>query len=191
MGNPTSWVQGSFEAQAQDATNTFLLVGSGASLFGPYLNSTKIYKCPGDRVPGTGGFKNRVRSYAMNAHMGWSGPEYRGNPNKNWRVYIKSSEFNVVSPSQLLYFMEVHPDNICRPFFGVIMDRDAFYHYPASHHAGGAVNSFADSHVEFRKWKDKRTVRAANADTHSHAENSPGNQDIRWLQERVSSPVPR
>src|SRR5258706_9263934 len=45
-----SWVQGSFATVPQDATNALRLLDPKYSLFGQYLKTTAIYKCPSDRV---------------------------------------------------------------------------------------------------------------------------------------------
>src|SRR5947207_781178 len=41
-----NWVSGSFESTLSDNTNTFLLTDPKLSLFGSYLKTTAIYRCP-------------------------------------------------------------------------------------------------------------------------------------------------
>jgi prepilin-type N-terminal cleavage/methylation domain-containing protein len=187
-----TWVRGSFEGTPADATNAFLLTDPKSSLFGPYLKSTSIYKCPADRTPGTSATRTspRVRSYGMNVYVGWNGPAYRTLPDEaRYQVFRKSSQMTDPSPSSLLVFSEIHPESICRPFFGVYMDsaRLRIYHYPASYHNRSGVMAFGDSHVESHRWGDTRTVSPRSANFHNHDDASPGNQDVRWLQERTSS----
>ncbi|MBI3417283.1 MAG: type II secretion system protein [Verrucomicrobia bacterium] len=188
-----TWVAGSFEGTPADATNEFLLSDPKHSLFGPYLKATDIYKCPSDKEPGTGDTKNKthVRSYGMNAYVGWVGAQYRTLPFNEYRVFKKAADITSPSPSSLLVFQDIHPKSICRPFFGVYMDpetRTRFYHYPASHHNSSGVGAYGDGHVEAHKWADSRTIHPnPNQDFHGHDITSPGNRDINWLKERTTS----
>jgi len=191
QGDTTAtWIAGSFEGSPQDATNEFLLSDPKRSLFGPYLKSPDIYKCPSDRTPGTHGTLRspRVRSYGMNTYIGWEGIQYRGLPARQYKVFKRSSEFSDPSPSSLLVFQEIHPDSICRPFFGTYMEAGTtrFYHFPATYHDLGAVNAFADSHAESHKWRDPRTTKPPKSDLHGHDFPSPNNQDIVWIKERTT-----
>jgi prepilin-type N-terminal cleavage/methylation domain-containing protein len=157
-----TWVAGSFEGSPADATNEFLL------------------KNP------------RVRSYGMNAYVGWAGPQYRTLPFAQYTVFKKSSTINNPGPSSLLVFEEIHPDSICRPFFGTYMDpgnQTRFYHFPASYHNQSGVNGFADAHVESHKWADRRTIKPPLGDLHAHDFPSPGNRDIIWIKERTTSSI--
>jgi prepilin-type N-terminal cleavage/methylation domain-containing protein/prepilin-type processing-associated H-X9-DG protein len=188
-----TWVAGSFEGSPADATNEFLLFDPKRSLFGPYLRSTAIYKCPTDRALGTHGTIKtpRVRSYAMNVYVGWGDQAYRNLPDEQrFLVYRKSSQISRPSPASLLVFVEVNPDSICRPFFGIYEDANTqrIYHYPAAYHQNSGVNSFADGHVESHKWRDPRTIKPTATDLHSHDFSVPGDQDVQWMKERASAP---
>lgn len=189
-GDRATWVGGSFEGSPADATNEFLLSDPRRSLFGPYLKSPSIYKCPADRTKGTQGTLKfpRVRSYGMNAYVGWEGAAYRSLPNASYRVFKKATSITLPSPSDLLVFQDMNPDSICRPFFGTYMESGTtrFYHYPASYHAQSGVNSFADTHVEAHRWKDSRTILAKSPSFHGHNDSSPNNPDIVWLKEHTS-----
>jgi prepilin-type N-terminal cleavage/methylation domain-containing protein len=187
-----TWVGGSFEGTPADATNEFLLYDPKKSLFGPYLKSVSIYKCPADRALGTHGTLKlpRVRSYGMNAYVGWEGAAYRTLPSAQHVVFKKMT--GIVNPSapNLLLFLDMNPNSICRPFFGIYMDPGAqtrFYHYPASYHDRGTVNSFADGHAEGHRWLDTRTITPKVANFHNHDDSSSGNLDIAWLKERATS----
>lgn len=186
-----TWVAGSFEGTPQDATNEFLLTDPKRSLFGPYLKTTSIYKCPADRTKGTSGSTAhaRVRSYAMNLYVGWEGETYRSLPATAYRVFKKSSQITTPGPANLLTFEEVNPDSICRPFFGMYMGNNAsrFYHIPASYHNRMGVLGFADAHVESHQWQDPRTITPKVADYHTHDYSVPNSTDVKWLQERTTS----
>src|SRR5437899_3986575 len=44
-----NWVSGSFESTPNDNTNTFMRTDPKLSLFGSYMKTTAIYRCPSDR----------------------------------------------------------------------------------------------------------------------------------------------
>jgi prepilin-type processing-associated H-X9-DG protein len=185
-----TWVAGSFEGEVQDNTNWFLLTDPRHSLFGPYLKTTQIYRCPADRstVQLAGKPQPVVRSYGMNSHVGWQGGLYRDNPAANYRVFQKTSDMIAPGPSALFVFSEIHSESICRPFFGMIMTRPAFYHVPANHHDRNSTITFADGHVESHRWLDSRTYRPPKTlDWHGHNYAVPNSPDVVWLQERASS----
>ncbi len=187
-GIPT-WVAGSFQGRPQDVTNRFLLLDPRQSLFGSYLKTVSIYKCPSDKAIVTQGRQQapRVRSYGMNAYVGWNGPQYRSLPDRKYYVFRKSSSLGPMPASELLVFQGIHPSSICRPFFGTYMAQtDRFYHVPASYHNGAGVHGFADGHAESQRWSDPRTVEPRSTDFHGHSIVSRQNADIRWLRVRTS-----
>jgi prepilin-type N-terminal cleavage/methylation domain-containing protein len=185
-----SWVQGSFESTPGDASDASLLTSDRASLFAPYLKSKEIYKCPSDKIAGTSGsVKNpRLRSYAMNAYVGWDDDVYKGIPNNNYKVFKRTADFGNVSPTSIFLISDVNPDSICRPFFGMVMNLKptTFYHYPASYHERGSSILLSDSHVEVHKWKDRRTYLPKSPNFHNHNDASANNEDLLWLIERTS-----
>jgi prepilin-type N-terminal cleavage/methylation domain-containing protein/prepilin-type processing-associated H-X9-DG protein len=185
-----NWVSGSFEGNPVDNTNLFMLIDPKYSVFGPYLKSTEIYRCPADRTLVQLGSKKYpvVRSYGMNAFVGWQGAVYRENPAAGYRTYKKTSEITDPGPADLFVFAEIHSESICRPFFGMHMTRASFYHYPANYHGRNSTLSFGDGHVESHRWQDGRTYNPArNISWHSHDQASPGNPDLLWLQQHASS----
>lgn len=187
---PLTWVGGSFEGAPLDSTNIFKLIDPRYSLFGPYLKSAEIYRCPGDKTMElVGGKRQRVvRSYGMNSFVGWAGAAYRENPQPGYRVYKKTADMSDPGPSGLFVLSEIHHDSICRPFFGMIMNRPAFYHVPADYHRPSSTVSFADGHGEIHKWVDPRTQKPpANIAWHDHNYSVPNNPDVAWLQQRAST----
>jgi len=185
-----TWVAGSFEGSVQDNTNTFLLTDPTKSLFGPYLKSTDIYRCPADRTMEiVNGKKQRVvRSYAMNSLVGWEGDVYRNNPASGYRLFKKSTHFVDPGPSSTFVFSEVHSESICRPFFGIVMDSPTFYHVPANYHGQSSVFSMADGHSETHRWSDPRTTSPPQTlDWHSHNYSVRGSTDVVWLQQHASA----
>ncbi len=189
--NGPTWVSGSFRQKAPDATNYALLTDPNRSLFAPYLSAVKIYKCPADRTAGTNAKKPglRVRSYAMNSYVGWVGGPFKSAPDETrYNVFRRGSQF--IDPAGTMLFVELNPDSICRPCFGVYMDpgqQTRFLHIPASYHNRAGVIAFADSHVESHRWLDPRTIAPRLTDFHNHDDASPNNRDLIWLKEHTTS----
>jgi len=194
---PTSgaylWVYGGNHGDDQTLTNIQYLVGNNYALFAPYLKSVPIYKCPADRtlwpVRGKGNVF-MLRSYALNCYVG-TGAQNVEQPlslNFNYRVYLKSSDLISGGTANRFVFMDVNPGSICTPGFGVDMVNDVFVHYPSTLHKGAGVVSFADTHVEARKWLDPRTRKAlaSGADRIPHNDPSPRNQDLVWIRDRTT-----
>ena len=179
------WVQGAFY-NVMDNTNYAYIIDPKYALFGNYLRTTKVYHCPTDRelVKLGGQSYPRLRSYALNAYVGMGSWDDR--LSTAFKVFKKHGDLAVVMPSGTLTFVDVNPDSICWPYFGVYMNRDSFFNFPNSSHNRGGVLAFADAHVERRRWFDQRTITAFSSDYHHHDESSPRNVDLAWLRDRTS-----
>jgi len=188
--NPTRklWVQGAFFSPEAN-TNYAYIVDPKYALFGNYLQTTKIYVCPTDRstVKVRGKVYPKLRSYSLNAYVGWSGP-WDDRLATAFRVFRRHSEISPRLPAGTLTFLDVNPDSICWPYFGIQMFRDSFFNFPNASHNRGGVVAFADGHVEAHRWHDQRTIRAFSNDYHRHDDASPGNLDLAWLRARTSFP---
>lgn len=73
---------------------------------------------------------------------------------------------------------------------GDTRERWSQYDYPPLHHSNGACLSFVDSHIEYWKWKDPRTlkvrpVKIGMGPVNRIAEDQPGNQDLARLREAI------
>ena len=180
------WVQGAFY-YPQDNTNTSYIIDSKYALFANYIPSTKTYVCPTDRSTVTlyGQAYPKIRSYSLNAYIGWSGPwDYR--LSTAYKVFMKYSELSVRMPAGAFTFLDVNPDSICWPYFGVYMDRDSFFNFPNSSHSRGGVLAFSDGHAEYHRWQDQRTITAYSPDYHRHDDPSPNNVDLAWFRARAT-----
>jgi prepilin-type N-terminal cleavage/methylation domain-containing protein/prepilin-type processing-associated H-X9-DG protein len=174
------WVQGAF-FNVNDNTNYALIISPTYALFGNYLKTTKTYHCPTDReMTKVGGvLQPRLRSYALNAYVGWTGP-WDNRLATGFKIFQKHSELAAMRTGTLT-FQDVNPDSICWPYFGVKMTVDSFFNFPNASHSKGGVVGFADGHVEYHKWRDQRTITAFSPDYHRHDDGSPNNQDLAWL----------
>ena len=186
------WVNGSFKSRPQDTTNSTLLLDPRYSLFASYVKSLSIYKCPVDHSPGTSSKQKdvRTRSYGMNSYLGWAGATFKSQPQtQQYQLFTRTAHLSLMPPADLLVFQEINPDSICRPCFGLYMDAGArarFCHIPAAYHSRSGLNTYADGHVEIRKWIDPRTYSPKLSNFHNHDDSSPNNPDIEWIQKRTT-----
>jgi hypothetical protein len=194
--NTPTWVLGSYHSTVADLTNALLLTTHTNVLFGPYLRSAEVFRCPGDRNADMIGGKpvRRMRSYGMNAQMGWREAVYRGQPNANYRTYLRTTDVTEPGPSAVWSFGEIHGPSICRPFFGLNLGRDSFYHIPAQYHKPASTFAFADGHGEIHRWADRRTYgfpdkSAGTLDWDGHDHAVAGSVDVRWLQEHATTRI--
>ena len=195
-GSP-SWVNGIIQWDVGSAMmpawpqnyDTTLLTGS---LLGPYCNrSTGIYKCPGDRVPGKNG--PRERSISMNGQMGGisTQPEVLNQygAGKNYKIFYKQVAIMNPNPSSAWVFIDEHADSINDGFFRVEMDSTTVWKdVPASYHGASGALSFADDHAEIKKWtdphiKDRPVAQVASSDVPA----TPPANDLIWLQTRTTA----
>jgi prepilin-type N-terminal cleavage/methylation domain-containing protein len=190
---PFLWIYGGNHGDPQSLVNQQYLVGAGYELFAPYLKSVSAYKCPGDRSlwPINGTMVQELRSYAMNAYVGTPLANATAAPisiNTAFRVFMKTSEIAVTQPSSRFIFIDANPASICTPAFGVDMVSEVWVHYPSWFHRNKGVLSFADNHVESRKWVDPRTRKALPAGSNyiPHNDPSSGNLDLAWVRERTT-----
>jgi prepilin-type N-terminal cleavage/methylation domain-containing protein/prepilin-type processing-associated H-X9-DG protein len=180
------WVQGVF-FDAESNTNSAYMLDPRYALFGNYLKTTQVYVCPTDRstVTLSGRMYPKIRSYALNCYVGWSGP-LDTRLSSGYRIFTKQSQLSAAMPGGTFTFIDVHPDSICWPYFGVKMDNPVFFNWPNSSHNRGGVVGFGDGHVEYHRWRDERTIKAASGGYHQHNDSSPNNVDLVWLQQRAS-----
>jgi prepilin-type N-terminal cleavage/methylation domain-containing protein len=191
MCNPEStanklWVQGAFVHTGAN-TNTDFMFNPNYAQFANYLKSRQVYLCPTDRdtVKVNNVIYPKLRSYSMNAYLGWKGT-WDTRLSSNHRVFTKYGRMNAVMPKGMFLFQDVNPDSICWPYFGVQMESDTMFNFPGSSHSRGTIISYADTHVEWHRWEDLRTINPTSPNYHSHADLSSGNKDIAWMRERTT-----
>ena len=182
------WVQGAF-AYTEAATNVSYILDSRYALFANYLKTTRVYVCPTDRSVVTIGTQSfpKLRSYSLNAYLGWAdASSWDTRLASGYKIFQKHSQLVAQMPAGVFTFIDVQPDSICWPFFGVQMTQDSFFNFPNSSHNRGGVLSFADGHVDYHRWRDQRTITAYSADYHKHNDSSPNNPDLVWLRDRTT-----
>jgi prepilin-type N-terminal cleavage/methylation domain-containing protein/prepilin-type processing-associated H-X9-DG protein len=190
----TNWVAGTVR-NATDATNSALLVDSNRSLLGFYLKEPKIFKCPSD--PSV-----FVRSVSMNNRMNpvrfKKPPLVLGGWGTNFAVYRRQSDIR--SPDRIFVIIDERHDSINEGNFAVDLSNTGnlsgdgirvpywWLDTPASYHRNGVTLSFADSHVETYRWKEKTTLGPLGETGFRYT--TPGDKDIAWLQYRTAESIP-
>jgi prepilin-type N-terminal cleavage/methylation domain-containing protein/prepilin-type processing-associated H-X9-DG protein len=180
------WIQGAF-VYPEANTNSGYILDPKYALFANYLHTISVYVCPADRqtVALEGKSYPKLRSYAMNAYLGWTG-HWDDRLSADYTVFKKQSQLGRATAAGLFLFTDVNPDSICWPYFGVQMKQDVFLLFPGSWHNDGAVVSFVDGHVERHPWRDQRTIKAFSTNYHGHHDASPGNIDLAWLRQHTT-----
>jgi prepilin-type N-terminal cleavage/methylation domain-containing protein/prepilin-type processing-associated H-X9-DG protein len=175
------WVYGDMSI-APSSTNTALVT---LGLLYPFTGNVGIYKCPADKrtalFPSPAG-PPTTRSMSMNAWM---------NPIKSWNTtcvnFIKQSDVNLVGASKLFGFIDENPASINDGWFVCDPTDNTWIDKPATYHNGAGGVSFADGHVEIKKWRDTALLGfSANSPAGSLAPQSPNPGDLAWLQQRSS-----
>lgn len=186
LTSPRLWVQGAFVLPRVNTNSQYLLDPQYAA-FADYVNDLRSFVCPADppSVEVCADTYPRVRSYALNAYLGWVGP-WDPRLSAHHRVFWKQCQMTALSSADTFLFQDVQPDSICFPFFGVFMQIESFYNFPSSAHGQRGNISFADGHVETRRWRDARTLEAFSTAYHRHDDPSPDNADLAWLRERTT-----
>jgi prepilin-type N-terminal cleavage/methylation domain-containing protein/prepilin-type processing-associated H-X9-DG protein len=197
FGNPVlytaAWAVGRMSwLEDPENTNYAGLTDPNYSKLAPYLGfSPRPFKCPADPFLSPPqralGWKERVRSIAMNMCMGeWDWGYHRGKPPYPFVVNWQLSDIRDPPPVMAFVLVDQHPDSIRDIVFEV---REAeggltsWPEWPASYHDGGCTLNFADGHAELKTWRVPQTVqpvRYGNPDGLS----APRTSDLRdqnWL----------
>src|SRR5512140_3490733 len=139
-----TWANNVQDWEASD-DNTNLVFLSDSKL-GPFANrATKIYKCPGDRVPAPNG--PHIRSMSMNAMVGNPG-ELTNRFNPTYLQFFKQTQ--IAQPSAIFVFLDENADTLNDGFFVNALEGSSWGNMPGSYHNGGANFAFSDGHLEFR-----------------------------------------
>jgi prepilin-type N-terminal cleavage/methylation domain-containing protein len=127
-------------------------------LLAPYLiNQVNVYKCPGDTILSDGG-QDRLRSTSMNSQMGWKYMLVDGEQNYSapFRIYVKTTDLTAPPPSYAFIFADETMYTMDDAFMQMPNPGSpGFPNAPAYYHSGSDCFSFADGHVEVRKWRGK------------------------------------
>jgi prepilin-type N-terminal cleavage/methylation domain-containing protein/prepilin-type processing-associated H-X9-DG protein len=143
-------------------------------------NSLPVYKCPSDQSVAQNG--PRLRSVSMNALMG--DPLVSPNRfNPSWVQFLKMSQ--VPGPANFYVFIEEHPDTINDGYFVNTWDQVKWGNLPASFHNAAGNLSWADGHVERRRWLPNTVRKPVKGGVAGGFVPIP-NTDYLWLREHSS-----
>jgi len=166
----------------------------GAKL-APYLRTSGVFKCPGDKslIPFGGQTLPRVRSISANCYM--NGLETIG-VNAFWQsddyiTFRKQEDLHRASPALMFVFVDEREDSINDGYFASDLRNQqglfTMVDFPASYHNRAANMTFADGHAASRRWTDPRTTPPLQRGVLLQLNiPSADNPDLRWLQERTS-----
>ena len=193
---PPNWVWGRMRYETDnetlvslsESTNKSLLVDPFPGRIGSHIGSAGVFRCPADKsyVLIESARHQRVRSYSMNFFMGRTDLLL----SNGGESYLTLSA--IPSPTDRWVLIDEHEDSITGGqfvFFGIRWLERAWADIPASRHGGTGTLSFADGHVEPRKWLDERT-RVPVLRQRQYQSPGGGNKDVLWLWLRTTTPEP-
>ena len=199
-----AWITGTLDFNPDNRSNWDPDVDIKKSPLWPYCGKNlDIWKCPADRSVITfadGKKLPRIRSMSMNIFMGGWGGTYGhwdvrlGSIYTDYTIFLKQSELTRFGPDRLWVFLDMREDSIDMGNFATSMrgwpnspDQYQFFDLPGYYHQRSCGFSFADGHSEIHRWTDDRTMPELVKDKGvDDTFDSPGNADVRWLQERAT-----
>lgn len=197
-----AWVTGTLTYSSSDPKNWDPDLTIKRSPMWPYTGKNlSIWKCPADRsgVKLNGEFKPRVRSMSMNIFLGgWGGTDGNWGPRfSDYKIYRKTTELSDPGPAKVFVFLDMREDSIDMGNFATRMagwpgdsSRYGFYDLPGYYHHYAGGFSFADGHSEIHRWRHPDTMPPVVTGGYVRdVFDSPGNQDVAWLQEHSTRPV--
>jgi hypothetical protein len=173
LNNSNAWVLGDMR-NAREAVSLELL--RQGKLY-PYHRNTGIYHCPADKgVEVDGKTLPSVRSYSMNAFMGFRDPAIGPiPPDASKFVLFYSKEHEIPKPSTIWVLLDEDERSINDGFFVPDPDAQMWIDFPAAsahRHNYSFALDFADGHSDVwryrdpatRKLKHNKTPQAGNVD---------------------------
>ena len=156
---------------------------------GPYAANVRVYKCPNDRIPSDNG--DRIRSISMNAASIGHLPTqvenvivgYLGN---TWKAFRKVGDMGRLGPVNTWLFCDEAMRSMNDGYLQMQLNNPLYPDIPANYDCGGNSFSFADGHVEYRKWLWPGLATAGLKNVPYAHNNTGGNwlssgQDVDWI----------
>ncbi len=180
-------------------TNLDLLLNPTKAPLAKYIaNNKNVYKCPADHFLSSAqshaGWKERVRSVAMNAYSGSNQDDSGFNQWMGWR---KMSDLKKRSPVRVFMLLDEHPDSINDGYFIATLNGYGGLYgwcdFPSTLHNGACGFAFLDGHSEIKRWLGKMRSGTWTAVTFKdrHAgqltcDTDADKADIDWVKERMA-----
>ena len=138
VANAGNWISGWLDPRQPnnpDNTNTLLLLEPKWGVLGPYTKSANSYRCIASKVTARegGGRFPVVRTVSMNGWMGWTNTAPW---NPGFKLFRKTTDIVIPSPSDELVFIDERDDSIDDGYFAINMLENQIVNYPASYHGG-------------------------------------------------------
>jgi len=184
------WVLGNAKLDTNTANIT-------AGVLFSFVGSAAAYRCPADKsTVRTHPSLRRTRSYSI---PGWfncdviSGTELDAMNGHSFNLR-KAARLVDPGPSRTFVFIDEHEVSIDDGIFAIgsrwayptAIDPWLWMSYPGDRHNNGTNVSFADGHVEYHRWRFRRTIKTYNGGKQfippSETENV---KDVEWLHERI------
>ena len=182
-------------------TNLDLILNPANACLAVYFNKAKdIYKCPADNylspVQRASGWKERVRSVAMNTYSGDS-PSEDASGFGQWKGFRKISDINRPGPVDVFIFLDEHPDSINDAiYFAILNGYGGLYGWcdiPANYHNGACGFAFADGHSYIKRWlgtlRSQKWLAVTYTDRHAGVftcDSQADKIDIDWVKDRMA-----
>lgn len=182
-----SWVLG----EAASANTGFITHG----LIYPYVNNFMIYKCPADKGPKATPNTTHTRSYSANCWMNGICTSASPPPDTSWNAscynYLKAS--SITLPQGMAFvFLEENPNSINDGFWASVPNQPYYWvDLPAIYHNNACELSFADGHVEIRKWIDQVVLQGIDHGATATPAQPLTCPDCPWMQARETTVKPR
>lgn len=193
--NKFAWVRDLVDFNPNNRGNWDASVLTQSPLY-PYCRNVALWRCPSDNssVLVSGVPKPRIRTFSMNLYLGGFAGTDGGWPSVSaYRIYLKTSELSAPPPAKIFVLLDMRPDvvnwgNFMTDMAGYPSSAGTYQlaDLPGLAHNRACSFSFADNHVEMKRWRDPRTT-PIQAYTGA-AIPSPGNVDVAWLQEHSTRP---
>lgn len=200
--NPPTWVKAPLQ---YDSSGGHVYVGVGDSsglrldltarmngfregAIYPYLESTKVFHCPGDprlRKGASGNWSPSVPPRYYHMYRSYGMPDFYAITDYG----IETSLTNIKAGGQKLLFVE---DQYDRMYYNIdgwsyIPYDNAYWDPLGNYHNKGCTFSFVDGHAEEYRWKDRRTMifmsdrELAKDSGFGKGDVQVGNPDFKWL----------
>ncbi len=162
-GHLAQWCPGRQDdpTQLSPANSTGVNIGQAwikLGLLYPYANNPAIYKCPADisYIPSGPIQFPHVRSMSMNTWLGDIAPY----ANITTVVsYYKESQLTRPGAANLWVFIDENPISINDGSFICSPQINQWIDCPASYHNNAGGLSFADGHVQIKRWRDPTVLK--------------------------------
>jgi prepilin-type N-terminal cleavage/methylation domain-containing protein/prepilin-type processing-associated H-X9-DG protein len=176
VGHQDCWV----DVAGRNASKAQQIRAMESGVLFPYVKNLKLYKCPT-------GIRGELVTYSIVCSM-WGGSTQVSSQHPQELCFKNKGQIR--RPGERLVFVDEGkwPGSP----WGVWHDKPMWWDIPTVRHSDGTNWSYADGHIEYHKWRDRRTMDLAllrapyqyvNPDYASVSQS--GNEDLEWVQRGI------